>query len=515
MHQRELHSDTPTFALALRAALRQAPKVILVGEMRDRETIEIALTPRRPATSCSRPCIPSTPPRPSNASSAPSSGDQQAIRTRLAASFRYFVSQRLIPKEGGGRIAVLEILKSTMRTREYMEKGETEGKSLLDAMRDGELDGMQHFDGELEKLVRAKVISLATALLYATNAGNLRCNSPTLPPDEARTGPDSDACGDRAPAAARARASAGRYNPRYQETRECRCASRYSACAAVVCVVSTVVLRPRRAGAAAAAPARLPRRKPRPPQPAGRPVAQAGAPEDAAAGDVSGATASAGRSGDDRARARRCMASTCTACHGADLRGGQLAAESAAVAFVLNDQHGELILPVVRGSRAERGMPAMPMPGRRREAVAEYIHSVLATSADRARRRRATRRLPNILVGDATAGQAYFAAKCAPATRRPATLQGIAHAVFPTRRRCRIRGSRAARSAAAAGGRIVQLARDAQRSPSTVTLPSGEKVEGPPRAHRPLHRHARARGRDASAASAATATCRRSRSTIR
>src|SRR5213083_2988519 len=73
-------------------------------------------------------------------------GDQQAVRTRLAASFRYFISQRLIPKKAGGRIAVLEVLKSTLRTREYIEHGEGEGKTLLDAMRDGEIDGMQHFD---------------------------------------------------------------------------------------------------------------------------------------------------------------------------------------------------------------------------------------------------------------------------------------------------------------------------------------------------------------------------------
>src|SRR6185312_5762804 len=98
----------------------------------------------------------------------------QAIRTRLAASFRYFISQRLIPRKGGGRIAVLELLKSTLRTRDYVERGDTEGKSLLDAMRDGELDGMQHFDGELEKLVRAGVITTATAYLYATNVNNLR-----------------------------------------------------------------------------------------------------------------------------------------------------------------------------------------------------------------------------------------------------------------------------------------------------------------------------------------------------
>jgi twitching motility protein PilT len=175
VHQRELHSDTPTFALALRAALRQAPKVILVGEMRDRETIEIALTAAETGH-----LVFSTL-HTIDASSTVErivgtfdQGDQRAIRTRLAASFRYFISQRLVPKKEGGRIAIVEMLKSTLRTRDYLECGDSDGRSLLDAMRDGELDGMQHFDGELEKLVRDGVISAATAYLYATNAGNLR-----------------------------------------------------------------------------------------------------------------------------------------------------------------------------------------------------------------------------------------------------------------------------------------------------------------------------------------------------
>jgi twitching motility protein PilT len=68
----------------------------------------------------------------------------------------------------------MEILKSTMRTREYLEKGEVEGKSLLDAMRDGDTEGMQHFDGEIEKLIRAGMIDYDTAMAYATNPGNLR-----------------------------------------------------------------------------------------------------------------------------------------------------------------------------------------------------------------------------------------------------------------------------------------------------------------------------------------------------
>ncbi len=176
IHQRELHSDTPTFALALRAALRQAPKVILVGEMRDRETIEIALEAAETGH-----LVLSTLHTIDAAKTVerivgvfPFS-DQQAVRTRLAKAFRYIVSQRLLPrKDGKGRIAAIEILKSTMRTREYVEKGESEGKSLLDAMRDGSNEGMQHFDGELDKLIRNGVIDFETGLAYSTNAGNLR-----------------------------------------------------------------------------------------------------------------------------------------------------------------------------------------------------------------------------------------------------------------------------------------------------------------------------------------------------
>jgi twitching motility protein PilT len=176
IHQRELHSDTPTFALALRAALRQAPKVILVGEMRDRETIEIALEAAETghlvmstlhtidaAKTVERiiGVFPLT--------------EQQSIRTRLGKAFRFIVSQRLLPrKDGKGRIAAVEILKSTMRTRDYVEKGEAEGKTLLDAMRDGDTEGMQHFDGEIEKLVRGGIVDFDTALAFSTNPGNFR-----------------------------------------------------------------------------------------------------------------------------------------------------------------------------------------------------------------------------------------------------------------------------------------------------------------------------------------------------
>jgi len=176
IHQRELHGDVPTFSLALRAALRQAPKVILVGEMRDRETIEIAIEASETghlvmstlhtidaAKTVER--IVGTFPL----------GDQQAIRTRFSKAFQYIISQRLLPRaDGSGRIAVLEILKSTLRTREYIEMGETSGKTLLDAMKDGKQDGMQHFDGELDKLIRSGTVSLDVGMSYATNPNNLR-----------------------------------------------------------------------------------------------------------------------------------------------------------------------------------------------------------------------------------------------------------------------------------------------------------------------------------------------------
>jgi twitching motility protein PilT len=176
IHQRELHSDTPTFALALRAALRQAPKVILVGEMRDRETIEIALEAAETGH-----LVMSTL-HTIDASKTVERivgvfpvADQHSVRTRFGKAFRFIVSQRLLPKKDGkGRIAAIEILKSTLRTRDYVEKGESEGKSLLDAMRDGDTDGMQHFDGELEKFLRAGTIDFDTALAYSTNPGNFR-----------------------------------------------------------------------------------------------------------------------------------------------------------------------------------------------------------------------------------------------------------------------------------------------------------------------------------------------------
>lgn len=176
IHQRELHSDTPDFALALRAALRQAPKVILVGEMRDRETIEVAMeaaeTGHLVLSTLHTIDASKTVDRiigvfPKN--------EEHVVRLRIAQSFRYIVSQRLIPRaDQQGRVAAIEILKSTSRTKEYIEKGESDGKSLLDAMEQGELEGMQSFDGVIEQLIRSGTVTMEDAMPYASNQNNLQ-----------------------------------------------------------------------------------------------------------------------------------------------------------------------------------------------------------------------------------------------------------------------------------------------------------------------------------------------------
>jgi twitching motility protein PilT len=171
IHQRELHSDTPSFAHALRSALRQAPKVILVGEMRDRQTIESVLeaaeTGHLVLSSLNTMDAPKTVER---IVSSFMPGEQQGVRERFAKSFRYIIGQRLLPKtDRSGRVPVTEILKANPRTRECIEKGEREGKTLLDAMKAGASEGMQHLDSEIAQLVRERVIDLETGLFYASN----------------------------------------------------------------------------------------------------------------------------------------------------------------------------------------------------------------------------------------------------------------------------------------------------------------------------------------------------------
>ncbi len=175
INQREVGQDVKDFPSALRAALRQAPKVILIGEMRDFETTEIALeaaeTGHLVLSTLHTIDASKTVDRiiglyPKN--------EEPVIRTRLAQTFRYIISQRLIPRaDRRGRIAAVEILRSSPRTREYIEAGEEDGKSLLDAMRDGKLDGMQDFDTVIRDLIERGVISLEDGLSFATNQNNL------------------------------------------------------------------------------------------------------------------------------------------------------------------------------------------------------------------------------------------------------------------------------------------------------------------------------------------------------
>ncbi len=175
IHQRELHSDTPSFAHALRSALRQAPKVILVGEMRDRETIEIVLeaaeTGHLVFSSLNTMDASETVER---IVSSFSPAEQHAVRDRFAKCFRYIICQRLLPKaDRSGRVPIIEILKANARTRECIEKGEREDKTLLDAMKAAHSEGMQHFDGEIAGLVRDRVIDLETGLSFASSPGVL------------------------------------------------------------------------------------------------------------------------------------------------------------------------------------------------------------------------------------------------------------------------------------------------------------------------------------------------------
>ncbi|MFZ1916375.1 MAG: PilT/PilU family type 4a pilus ATPase [Terriglobales bacterium] len=175
VHQRELHSDAPSFPLALRAALRQAPRVIMAGEIRDRETLDIVLEAAENGhlvlSSMNTVDVSKAVERIVGSFAA---AEQQSVRERLAKTFRYIIAQRLIPPiNGGERIAVIEILKSNARTRDCVEQGERPGRTLLDAIKASESEGMQHFDAEIAKLVRSGLVDLESGLCFASNASVL------------------------------------------------------------------------------------------------------------------------------------------------------------------------------------------------------------------------------------------------------------------------------------------------------------------------------------------------------
>jgi len=176
VHQRELHSDTPGVTLALRAALRQAPDVILVSELRDRETMEAVLeaaeTGHLVLSSLNTPDAAKTLERIAGAFSIQ---ERTAVRSRLVKTVRYLVSQRLIPRrDGRQRVPVAEILKVRPGTLELADGNEFSSKQMLQTLKNGASEGMQDFDGEIEKLVRSNLVDPKIAMAHATNPEELR-----------------------------------------------------------------------------------------------------------------------------------------------------------------------------------------------------------------------------------------------------------------------------------------------------------------------------------------------------
>ena len=168
-NQREMGIDFDTFANGLRAALRQAPKVILVGEMRDRETVEIGLS----AAETGHLVLSTLHTIDAGQTINRIVGmfeqeEEKQIRTRLADTLRWVVSQRLLPKVGGGRAAVIEIMRINLRVKESIVQGESEGKTFYEIIEAGDAYGMQTFDKAIIKLYQDGVITEETAMAYAS-----------------------------------------------------------------------------------------------------------------------------------------------------------------------------------------------------------------------------------------------------------------------------------------------------------------------------------------------------------
>lgn len=168
-NQRELGKDFDTFAHGLRAALRQAPKVILVGEMRDRETVEIGLTAAETGhlvlTTLHTVDAGQTVNR---ILGMFSTEEENQMRIRLADTLRWIVCQRLLPKMGGGRVAAFEILRTSLRVKDSILNGEAEGKTFYDIMETGTAFGMTTFDNYIVRLFEKSLVTEKTALSYAS-----------------------------------------------------------------------------------------------------------------------------------------------------------------------------------------------------------------------------------------------------------------------------------------------------------------------------------------------------------
>jgi twitching motility protein PilT len=171
-NQRELGIDFDSYASGLRAALRQAPKVILVGEMRDRETVEIGLSAAETGH------LVLTTLHTIDAGSTInrivgmfSTEEEHQVRIRLADTLRWVVCQRLLPKIGGGRAATFEILGTNLRVKDAIMNGESEGKTFYEIMQAGQAFGMTTFDGHIIDLFEHGLITEETALAFASRRG--------------------------------------------------------------------------------------------------------------------------------------------------------------------------------------------------------------------------------------------------------------------------------------------------------------------------------------------------------
>src|SRR6266446_2526371 len=172
LNQRELGTDFDTFANGLRAALRQAPKVILVGEMRDRETVSIALSAAETGhlvlstlhTIDAGQTI-------NRILGMFETEEQEQIRARMADMLRWVISQRLVPQVGGGRFALLEIMGSNLRVQESIRLGESEGKSFYEIIEASQPFGWRTFDFSCLEAYEQGKITEETALLYCTKRG--------------------------------------------------------------------------------------------------------------------------------------------------------------------------------------------------------------------------------------------------------------------------------------------------------------------------------------------------------
>ncbi|HUT44157.1 MAG TPA: PilT/PilU family type 4a pilus ATPase [Desulfobacterales bacterium] len=168
-NQREMGEDFNSFSTGLRAALRQAPKVILVGEMRDRESLEIGMSAAETGHLVLSTLHTLDAGQTINRilGMFPTEEENQ-IRTRIADSIRWIVCQRLLPKVGGGRVAAFEILRTNLRVKDSILHGESEGKTFYDIMQAGKAFGMVTFDDYILALYEKGIIAQETAMAYAS-----------------------------------------------------------------------------------------------------------------------------------------------------------------------------------------------------------------------------------------------------------------------------------------------------------------------------------------------------------